>query len=291
MSLLPARLLDDLARAGMQIDANPVREGTGERAAGGAGAGIEFADHRAYQPGDDLRHLDVNAYARFRVPYVKEYHPARPAKVDLLIDGSESMNFGMPTKFTFARGLAAGLACIALSASDQVRFFVTGSEGMKSTARIVGRSGLDSALRWLELQPPGGAKDITSAVWEAWSQSGAGHVTVIVSDFLQDGFDVDKFRRLVHGRTAVVVHLLAREEVEPNLGEGLNLLQDAESGEEVPVPVHRDTLQRYQANLSDWKEALGSALTSAGGKYLSLVNDESLESAFFEALPRSRVLR
>ena len=71
---------------------------------------MEFADHRRYQPGDDLRHLDTHLHRRTGEHYVRQYEVHRQLPVTIIIDGSASMNFGNPTKFAFACGLASALA-------------------------------------------------------------------------------------------------------------------------------------------------------------------------------------
>src|SRR5215470_10612062 len=81
----------------------------GERRSKARGQSVEFADFRNYVPGDDFRYLDWNLYGRLDRLFVKLYEEERELPVQIFLDASESMNFGKPTKFEFARRVAAAL--------------------------------------------------------------------------------------------------------------------------------------------------------------------------------------
>src|SRR4051794_12012578 len=84
-------------------------------------SGLELANHKAYAPGDDLRHLDWNAYGRLDERLIKTFQAEREAPVHLLIDASASMAVPVEDgKFAFAAGLVAGLGYIALRHSNPV---------------------------------------------------------------------------------------------------------------------------------------------------------------------------
>src|SRR5260370_37632622 len=73
--------------------------GIGERRSRAKGSGMEFIDHREYQPGDDVRHLDPHLYARTGGYFVRQYAVNRQRPIAILGDGRASMNFRMPTSF------------------------------------------------------------------------------------------------------------------------------------------------------------------------------------------------
>ena len=79
------------------------------------GSGIEFSEHREYNPGDDLRYLDWNIYARHGDLLLKRFQEEQDLHVYLMLDCSRSMSFGTPAKFDLARQLVAALAYIALA--------------------------------------------------------------------------------------------------------------------------------------------------------------------------------
>lgn len=84
------------------------------------GISPEFAEYRAYLPGDDVRHIDWQVYARTRNWVVKRFIEEHDLPMYLLVDGTESMRWGTPLKFDFARQVAAGIAYIALANNDRV---------------------------------------------------------------------------------------------------------------------------------------------------------------------------
>src|SRR5438552_12698169 len=92
----------------------------GERRSRARGQSVEFADHRSYVPGDDFRYLDWNLYGRLDRLFLKLYEEERELPVRIFLDASESMTFGEPRKFDFARQVAAAVGYVALSGFDRV---------------------------------------------------------------------------------------------------------------------------------------------------------------------------
>lgn len=91
-----------------------------QRASRERGVSPEFAEYRAYLPGDDVRHIDWLVYARTRNWVVKRFIEEHDLPMYLLVDGTASMQWGNPSKFDFARQVAAGIAYIALANNDRV---------------------------------------------------------------------------------------------------------------------------------------------------------------------------
>src|SRR6266852_73049 len=92
----------------------------GERRSRARGQSVEFADYRNYVAGDDLRYLDWNLYGRLERLFLKLYEEERELPVRIFLDASESMTFGDPRKFDFARQVAAAIGYVALSGFDRV---------------------------------------------------------------------------------------------------------------------------------------------------------------------------
>src|SRR3954471_14846370 len=92
----------------------------GERRSRARGQSVEFADYRNYVPGDDFRYLDWNLYGRLERLFLKLYEEERELPVRIFLDSSESMTFGVPRKFDFARQVAAAIGYVALSGFDRV---------------------------------------------------------------------------------------------------------------------------------------------------------------------------
>src|SRR3989441_4763647 len=92
----------------------------GERRSRARGQSVEFADYRNYVAGDDLRYLDWNLYGRLERLFLKLYEEERELPVRIFLDASESMSFGEPRKFDFARQVAAAVGYVALCGFDRV---------------------------------------------------------------------------------------------------------------------------------------------------------------------------
>src|SRR5512145_1874875 len=108
----------------LTLVASRVRSGAikGERRSSRRGASVEFADYRDYTPGDDLRRLDWNIYARLERPFIKLLEEEEDLAVYVLLDGSRSMDWGEGElhKFRYAQRLAAGLGSISLASGDSL---------------------------------------------------------------------------------------------------------------------------------------------------------------------------
>src|SRR5881296_3296218 len=92
----------------------------GERRSRARGQSVEFADYRNYTHGDDFRYLDWNLYGRLERLFLKLYEEERELPVRIFLDASESMTFGAPVKFDFARQIAAAIGYVALCGFDRV---------------------------------------------------------------------------------------------------------------------------------------------------------------------------
>src|SRR6266487_1078821 len=120
MSLLTPELLRRLEQFQLLAQRRAKSSAKGERRSKARGQSVEFADHRSYVPGDDFRYLDWNLYGRLDRLFLKLYEEERELPVRIFLDASESMSFGTPVKFDFARQVAAAIGYVALCGFDRV---------------------------------------------------------------------------------------------------------------------------------------------------------------------------
>lgn len=291
MSLLPSELREALTRSRLGDLGAVARRGVGERRSRDKGAGLEFADHRAYQPGDDMRHLDVSVYARHRVPVIKQYHPMRRLDVELLIDCSPSMAFGRPSKFAVALRLAAGLACSALAGSDRARVRALGRRDREPALVASALQRLDEVLFGLERLAPDGRHALRDELALVSRDLPDGALVIVISDFLDDASD-DALAPLAERAGALLgVQVLAPEELRPDLPEGASRLFDAETGDALEVAWRDETRIRYDRELAALQEEVRSALFRIEGRFLTISSDRPLDRIFLEDLPNEGVLR
>src|SRR6202453_3429449 len=120
MPLLTPELLRRLEQFQLLAARRSKSSARGERRSKARGQSVEFADYRSYVAGDDFRHLDWNLFGRLDRLFLKLYEEERELPVRIFLDASESMTFGAPAKFDFARQIAAAVGYVALCGFDRV---------------------------------------------------------------------------------------------------------------------------------------------------------------------------
>ena len=158
-NLLPPDLMAQLER--LELVTRKVFRGRmkGERRSKRKGQSVEFADFRSYVPGDDLRSLDWNLYARLDKLIVKLFLEEEDLHFFTLIDASLSMDFGTPTKLEYAKQLAAALGFVGLIRTDRVRIETLGQACRQRGPVLRGRRGVWRMLDYLE-QHRAGRNDV-----------------------------------------------------------------------------------------------------------------------------------
>src|SRR6266540_6122867 len=119
-ALLTPQLLRQLEQFQLLAARRAKSSAKGERRSRARGQSVEFADYRNYVAGDDFRYLDWNLYGRLDRLFLKLYEEERELPVRIFLDCSESMTFGEPRKFDFARQVAAAVGYVALCGFDRV---------------------------------------------------------------------------------------------------------------------------------------------------------------------------
>jgi uncharacterized protein (DUF58 family) len=255
------------------------------------GNSLQLVDFRPYVPGDDLRQVDWNVYGRSGELFVRLYEDERVLTVHLLIDVSQSMDWGMPNKREAALRLAAALSYIALSRYDQVQIGFLGD-------RIVGRAGpfwgqhqRAAALAALARAPAGATTDFAASVTgylDRLRSSGPG-LLIFLTDLLSPTAEAG-LRRLAAGRhEAVILHLLSPQELDPTADEDVELV-DRETGQTVELNLDLATLATYRRRLEEWTERLARLCRERDARYLRLSSADDLERDVLRALRTQRIV-
>lgn len=121
--MLDKNFFDTLSRLRLQMWHKSSLNMSGNRKSMQKGLSAEFSDFREYMPGDDLRRMDWNVYARLDKLYIREYMEEKEAVVSVLIDTSASMDYGSESKAELARDLAAVISYLALGNMDRLRLY------------------------------------------------------------------------------------------------------------------------------------------------------------------------
>jgi uncharacterized protein (DUF58 family) len=255
------------------------------------GSGMVFADYRAYSPGDDIKHLDWGIYLRLDRLILRLFEEEADLPVYLFLDASASMGFGAPTKFDFARKVAAALGYLALLNHDRVHA-VAWADGVARELPVRrGPAQVWPLFRFLQgLQPAGGTR--LDAALKAWFGARRTRgLVVLLSDFMDPhGFApaANWLRRFRHEVFALQV--LSLEEAEPQLPEEV-VLVDAESGAADTVHVTPSLVTAYREALDAHCREVESVCRSCGWTYLRARSDAPFEALMLQVLREEGVLR
>jgi uncharacterized protein (DUF58 family) len=254
------------ALGGLEFVARQVVEGfiAGLHRSPHRGFSVEFAEHRMYQPGDDLRHIDWRMFGRSDRYYVKQYEAETNLRAFLLLDTSASMQWtsggGLPAKLWYARQLAASIALMLLRQGDAVGLTAFDEVTRLNLPARGGRRHWYELLRALETVRGAGRTDATSALRDIAGRLRRRGLIILLSDLLVDPAETRlALRYLRHrGHEVLVFHLLDPGERElPSLADARFV--DPETDEELPVSIadvrreYRDAVSRA---LLEWRDAL-----------------------------------
>jgi len=263
----------------------------GERKSKRRGSSVEFADHRQYSVGDDLRHIDWNVYGRLDKLFLKLFLEEEDLHFYTLLDTSLSMDFGEPTKLHYGKQVAAALAFIGLVNHDRVVLdtFSSGLEAGMSSVR--GRSQMYRIVGYLDKLEASGASDLTAAVKSfAIKHAGKG-VVVIISDFLDKrGYEPALRYLLARNMDIYVVHVLSQEEVEPEIVGDLKLV-DAEDDDIAEITVSAPLLRRYKENLNAFVGGMKEWCTKRGITYIFTTNQNPFDKLILNYLRERGLVR
>ena len=263
----------------------------GERKSKRRGSSVEFADHRNYSVGDDLRHIDWNVYGRLDKLFLKLFLEEEDLHFYTMLDTSLSMDYGEPTKLHYGKQVAAALAFIGLVNHDRVVLDTFASNLEVGLSSVRGRSQMHRVVGHLDKIQASGASDLTAAVKSfAIKHSGKG-VVVLISDFLDKrGYEPALRYLLARNMDIYVVHVLSQEEVEPELVGDLRLV-DSEDEEETEISMSAPLLARYKANLNAFVGGMKEWCTSRGITYIFTTNHNPFDKLILNYLRERGLVR
>lgn len=227
----------------------------GERRGRSKGAGLEFADYRAYQPGDDLRYVDWHLYARHGRLYLKAFLQEQNLPVIIMLDVSRSMGIGEPSKLEHAKLLVTFLCHAALSHLETVQV-IPMAEGIGHASPVLhGRSQMSRLEAVLSQFTPGGQTDLERCAAEFLRQQTRAGVVFLITDLFGQTSYQSALKRLAHaGNEAHLLQVLAPEEIEPSV-QGDFRVTDIETGVTREVRLDETTLRAYRTELARfWQE-------------------------------------
>lgn len=273
--------------SGLTLTARSVVEGflSGVHRSPFKGFSVEFAEHRQYAPGDEIRHIDWRAYGKTDRYYIKEYEEETNLKAYLLVDASGSMGFTgkgtHPTKFQYAQYVAASLAYLMLHQLDAVGLITHDAKVRSIVPPKANPKHLLNVLKTLEQTKPGGETGM-AAIWHEL----AAHylkrrgMVVILSDFFDDIEALTKaLRHLRHRHHEVILfHVLAPEEIDFPYSKLTQFRNLEDRGDRVRVDCRR-LREEYLRNFQTFCEQLRRRAGNMRIDYHRLRTDQPVDRA------------
>ena len=182
------------------------------------GQSTEFVQHREYVPGDDSRRIDWKVWSRSDRYYIKQYEEDTNVRLMLLVDGSESMDFGTGplTKFDYARTVAAALALLALRQNDSVGVGLFDSQIRSVIPSSSRHNHLQTVLAELSAERAAGRTDITQVLRRAAERMTHRSIVVLISDLLCDRSALFRGLQLLRQRRheVLIMHVMDDQELD-----------------------------------------------------------------------------
>jgi uncharacterized protein (DUF58 family) len=293
--LLDPAELDDLG--GLELIARAVVQGfvAGLHSSPSRGFSAEFAEHRAYRPGDDLRFVDWRMYGRSDRFFLKQYEEETNLAAHICLDVSRSMDWrsradGLLTKLEYGKRLAASLTLLLIRQGD-LASLICFAERVMSRLPLRGTiAHWAQIVRQLAAQAPGHLSTAGQTLEELTRAAPRPGMVVLISDLLVDEARTRRaLNQLRHqGHEPLVFHILDPGELELS-GSGDAVFVDPETGDEVAARS-ADLRVEYRAavarSLDAWRRACGSR----GIDYHTIATDQPLALALGECLhTRSRL--
>ncbi len=249
----------------------------GERRSRRKGQSVEFADHRNYVSGDDLRFIDWNLYARLDKLFLRLYQEEEDLHFYALVDTSPSMMFGQPTKYRFAQKMAAALGYIGLCRSDRIKVEALTDQPAGPTAGLRGKASLWRLLKHLENLPTTAHTSLEAGVKKFCIRNPGKGIVVLLSDMMDKNGYENAIRALVARQYDVyVIQIFSPEELEPELVGDLQLI-DCEDGDLADISVSPRLLQRYKATLQAFVAEIRQFCSRRGIVHMTCSTDQDVD--------------
>jgi uncharacterized protein (DUF58 family) len=306
MALLTPDLLRRLEQFQLLAARRAKSSAKGERRSKARGQSVEFADYRNYVAGDDFRYLDWNLYGRLEKLFLKLYEEERELPVRIFLDASESMNFGTPPKFDFARQVAAAVGYVALCGFDRVTVYpfpdldlnnpsidrqtLSNEAAARGGLRAVrGRKSSMQFFQNLGALTARGACDFNESLRRGALAAKQAGVAVVLSDFLDpSGYEPGLNALIGRGFHINAIQILSPEELNPSTYGDLKLV-DSETGTMQEVTFGKYRLKHYQQTVQNYCQRLREFCQARGMSFFSVSSDTSLEQLLLKQLRQAEV--
>ena len=245
------------------------------------GASVEFAEHKLYTPGDEIRHIDWKAYGKSEKYYVKQFEEETNTRAFIVVDSSASMGYSGKdriSKLDYAKFLAASLAYLLIRQSDAVSLFAS-CTGEAYLPPRSSSSHLPLICKALTDLSPSGNRSFAEALDHIDERIHRRSYIVIIGDFLEDPSTLGSALRRLKGRghDVIAFHIVDPDEIDFPFQDP-TLFIDMEEALELhadPLAIRKSYCEQMQLHLGKLVEAC----TSATVDYARFANETPLDTA------------
>ncbi len=275
--LLSPSLLAQLER--MELISRKIFRGRmkGERRSRRKGQSVEFADFRNYVAGDDLRFIDWNLYARLDKLFLKLFLEEEDLHFYSLIDVSESMKFGTPTKLRYAQQLAGALGYIGLCRADRVKIEPLDGSVANSAPVFRGRSSLPQMVNYLENMKTTSTVTLEEAVKSFCLRNRGKGILILITDLMdKTGYEAALKYLVAQELDIYLIHVLSQEEIDPEIVGDLRLV-DCEDDDFAEISVSQRLIDKYRSTLATFIEQARDFSSKRGIVYTMTSTERSVD--------------
>ena len=290
-STTPTRFIDPLVLAGIShlgLVAKTVVDGfvAGLHRSPDFGFSQEFAEYRAYTPGDDLRHVDWNVFARTERAYLKRYRGETNSQLTMMLDASASMAYtsGGVSKLDYARYLAVSIAYLANQQRDAAGIIIFDDDVNNYVAPSTRQGQFMRVAHAIEHAEPHARTDFAKPFLHFQQFLKRRGIALVISDFYEEPETVIKAMEPLRfrGNELILFHVLDPQEIQPKLKEPV-LLVDMETQDAIEVSPDY-AKHEYRAKFDAHVETLRTKAKASNMDYCLLRTDRPLDDALREYL-------
>jgi uncharacterized protein (DUF58 family) len=262
----------------------------GEHRARKMGSGVEFADYRAYVSGDDTRNLDWRTYLRLDKLILRLFEEEADLPIYIFVDSSRSMDYGEPSKFDYARKVAAALCYIGLLNLDRVSL-VAFDEGIAEEMSGRGKNQIWRAFRFLENVSPKGETSIQTTFKSFFGTKRRRGLVIVISDFFDRNGVEYSFNLLRYYRHDVfALQIVSPREAHPELPDEV-ILVDSENGSSEHLQIAPGLLATYAKTFDKHCREVESQCCRNGWGYVQAATEIPFEDLILQVFRQDRFLR
>lgn len=259
---------------------------TGDRKSKSKGSSVEFSDFREYVPGDDFRKIDWNAYMRFEKLFLKLFVEEREARINIFIDNTKSMDYGVNNKLFVAKQIVCLLSYLTLSGMDRVNVYYLENNTLKSSGFLTGKNNFNKIINVLDNINSDNDCDIFQEIKKLEIKKG---ISIVLTDcFSEYRFEGIKYLNYLK-QDLTLIQVLDKTEISPTFTGEVKLV-DVEDSSKVDVSMSKAVIESYFHRYLEFITEIKDTCNKYGSRHILISSECSIENILFDKLGRAGIL-